>query len=163
MLLNDLDNAKIALIFAHYAYRNTEVEDLHAGDSVIMDDDVYSKVYNIVSAKIRSIKRNNKVILEIKDENDLISKLNSMGGPRPIEILGYLKEMLFYVMYPFGLDWDAPVLLEDEIPRDHAAYILRGAFSECCNQHRRLDDDAMCYINKDVYNRFYTLVVKGIL
>lgn len=57
MLLSDIDIEKIALIFAHYAYRNTKVEDLHAGDSVLMDDAVYSEVYKIVSKKIRAMKK----------------------------------------------------------------------------------------------------------
>ncbi len=77
MIVNNLDKKQTSLIFAHYAYRNTELEDMHAGHGVVMDDNVYAEMYKIVTKKIRSIKRNHKVILELKDETEAKNKLDS--------------------------------------------------------------------------------------
>lgn len=163
MLINSFSPEKVALIFAHYAYRNTEIEDMHAGNSVIMDTAVYERAYKIVSKKIRSIKRNHAFFLSVQDEAELILRLQKLGGTRPLEITRYCLEVGACAIYSYGTDWDKPKLLDDEIPNDLACYILNGAFLECCNKHVAMDDVAMCYINKDIYNRFYTLVLKKIL
>ncbi len=71
--------------------------------------------------------------------------------------------MISYLMFPYGHNWDEPKVLDEDVPKDLASYVLGGAFLECCNQHKVLNDETMCYINKDVYNRFYTLVIKEFL
>ncbi len=129
MLVNDFDEKKIAKIFAHYAYRNTAVEDFHAGQSVIMNDEIYQKVYEIVAGKIRRIQRNHKLLLDFKSKAEVEQALSAMYYPRAKEFFDYYNDMLAYAMFPYGSEWDEPILLKnDKRPKDLASYILRVPF-----------------------------------
>ncbi len=158
MLYNELDARKTALIFAHYAYRDTEVEDMHAGTGINMDDNTYDKVYEIVKRQLGKIEKYHPFLLKAEDIEQIKFYYRSMEKDSAEEFMRYCQTLISYAVLTPGSEWDPPRLLEEKVPCDLAAYVLKGAFRICCQKHNTMDDETMCYINKDVYNRFYTLV-----
>ena len=141
----------------HLVYRNTDVEDFHSYN-FIMNEDFYKKVATIVGEKLKSVMRyyNRLMAISIDDV-----KRTLQGQKTDIDkgFWDFLEELAFNCAC--GTNWDDPVQL-DELPQaDLVSYILNGRFLQCCMEHRALDDDTMCSINKDINNRIYTLLLNG--
>ena len=62
-----------------------------------------------------------------------------------------------------GTQWDKPVFLDAAINEDYTGFILEGNFKECCDKHRKLNDETMRYVNKDVCNRIFTLLCRNLI
>ena len=161
MIVNSLSDEELAKIFAHFIYRDTEVEYFHS-KTVRMDETLYKAIFRIVSSNLKKIARNHRLLAAIKEE-ELSSVLAAMYPTRAIEFVKYAKVFFDYCSFKAWMDWNTPVLLQTDIQKDKAAYILGGAFREGCTLHWPFDDVAMCRINKDVCNRTYTLIHAGLL
>ncbi len=161
MIVNGLSDEELAKIFAHYVYRDTDVEDYHS-KAVLMDDTLFASVYRIVSSNLLKIARNHNLLISVKLE-ELDSTLESMYPTRAMEFLKYAQMFSNYCSFKPGLNWNAPVFMERKPSKDKAKFLLEGAFREGCTLHWIFNDEAMCRINKDVYNRTYTLVLLGLL
>ncbi len=161
MIVDRLSKEELAKIFAHFLYRNTAVEDYHR-ENVCMDEKLYAAVLRIVTSNLRKVARNHNLLLSVKEE-ELASVVNAMYPTRAMEFLHYAQEFAFYCTYKPGFGWDPPVLLQTQPPKDKAVYLLGGEFLRGCTRRWDFDDSAMCRINKDIYNRIYTLVCMGLL
>lgn len=161
MFVNDLSDEELAKIFAHYIYR-TAVEDFHSRRSARMDEAFYATVLHTVSSNLRKVARNHRLLAATKEE-ELERVLTAMYAARAIEFFKYAEVFSYLCKYKVGSNWDDPVLLQTDPPKDKAAYLLDGEFREGCTRHWELDNAAMCSINKDVCNRIYTLMRKGLL
>lgn len=153
----DISNRKLALCYTHIAYRNTALEDYHS-QNVIMDDDFYNIIYEIVSKQIKRIKRNQKILVQINSLEECNTLLQQMYYPRAKEFQEFALEVFRTIQFKNGSQWDPAEVLESKKPKDAAEYILSGHFKECCELHRKLDNATMKYINRDIHNRMYTLI-----
>lgn len=81
----DISNRKLALCYTHIAYRNTALEDYHS-QNVIMDDDFYNIIYEIVSKQIKRIKRNQKILVQI-------NRFGRMQHPAATNVLSKSKRV----------------------------------------------------------------------
>lgn len=59
--------------------------------------------------------------------------------------------------------WDAPIQLENVNKNNLADFLLEGKFKEHCHKNSQLNDSIMKQLNKDIYNRVYTLLINNIL
>lgn len=160
MIIDSMNDRQLALVYAHYLYRNTDLEKYHA-QKAVMNMNFYDKIYEIVNEKVKIVKRNQKKLYDISTIDEAKEMLFKMPKSSAEEFIDYFENMHAYSVLPCGTDWDAAEALNMEIPDDLTAFILDGYFRECCEQNKILDNEAMCYINKDVHNRIYTLVCKG--
>ena len=142
---------------AHLVYRNTEVEDFHS-ESVIMDENLYQTVAKIVTEKLKSVTRYYNQLMSTSLD-DVQRTLQGEKIEIDAKFLDFLNELAFNCAC--GMEWDSPVELTELPQGDLVGYILDGHFSQCCTEHRELDDETMCFINKDINNRIYTLLLNG--
>lgn len=76
------------------------------------------------------------------------------------KFMRYFSNIITIIHYNFGSDWDSAELLDYNLNNKRATnFVLSGRFLECCQKRAILDDKTMCYINKDIHNRIYTLLV----
>ena len=148
--------------FAHCLYRNLdEVEELHTSDDR-MSIEFYDTVYKDATIKLDEI-------MDAMDRFNKHPEATKLFFMRDEEIMEKFPDMYEFVCsWSFGKNWDDPVELddvsiEDRNTIDKIGYILSGAFRKNCEIRAFLDDDIMKEINKDVYNRIYTLMQKWIL
>ncbi len=59
--------------------------------------------------------------------------------------------------------WDDPIKVRDRFQNDLAGFILDGEFLKACKEGKKLSDPLMKVINKDIRNRYYTLLSRGII
>ena len=148
---------KLSRAIAHLVYRNTEVEDFHS-ESVIMDEDLYQTVTTIVADKLKSVTRYYNQLMSTSFD-DVQRAIQGESTGIDVDFLDFVTELAFNCAC--GLEWDSPVELAELPQGDLVDYILNGHFKQCCTEHRELDDETMCFINKDINNRIYTLLVNG--
>jgi len=163
MFNTDDELRKVALSLTHYVYRNTKLEDYHA-DCVTMDGIFYKKIYAIVYKKLANARQLHKYVANyperIESKEDFESLLKTVPKDLHLKFISYLQELLWGLT--FGTQWDAATVCAPiESSQSGATYILGGRFKECCALGCRLDDKTMCYINKDIHNRVYSLLVNG--
>lgn len=74
----------------------------------------------------------------------------------------YFSEVAELLREYFESNWNPAQILDCNLDGSSLAnYVLSGHFIECCKNGSILDDRIMCYINKDIHNRIYTLLVNG--
>jgi len=96
----------------------------------------------------------------IVSKEDFESLLKTVTKDLHLKFISYLQELIWGLT--FGTQWDAATVCAPiESSQSGATYILGGRFKECCALGCRLDDKTMCYINKDIHNRVYSLLVNG--
>lgn len=159
------DERKMALAITHYAYRNTALEDYHA-DDVKMDKAFYKKIYKIVYGKLKNAKEFNKYIKnyhdEINSKEEFEKLLNTVPEELQLRFLRYFQNIVATIEFRYGSQWEQATVVDCDLNgKGMASYVLSGHFAECCEKGVHLDDVIMCYINKDVHNRIYTLLVNG--
>lgn len=163
MFNNENDLRKVALSLTHYVYRNTKLEDYHLED-VIMDKAFYKKIYRIVYDKVNKVKLLHKYVTRFPENYDRAQDIDKLIDTVPynlqLKFIRYFQELVWG--FNFGVDWDAATVCEPPHKNQSLAnYILAGNFSKCRKKGSALNDSAMCYINKDVHNRIYTLLKGG--
>ncbi len=154
---------KVARSLTHYIYRNTALENYHS-DGVKMDGGFYKKIYGIVYRKINKVKLLHGYAAEYpgkcESKADFDKLIASVPEDLQLKFINYLQELVWG--FDFGTQWDkavaAPPIADGQ---GAASYVLCGRFKECCENGCELDDKTMCYINKDVHNRIYTLLIGG--
>lgn len=166
MFNDEQGKRKMAYAITRYAYRNTALEDYHS-KSIMMDMSFYKRIYKIVYAKLKKVGLLNKYIqeyqgdmLENKENYEIL--LNTVPEELKFKFMRYLGEIVGLVLEYHETDWDSAKILDNTVNSKSAAtYVLSGHFLECCKNGAILDDKTMCYINRDVYNRIYTLLING--
>lgn len=161
MFNTDAEKRSLAKAIVHYVYRNTPaVEDSHS-DGIVMDDAFYRKIYKSVYNKMFLVQKYNGFYCQIENSNQLKNFLSSQKLDKPLEFLSYGQNISHNFIY--GKLWDKAELIE-ELPKTNlTSYILSGKFKQYCKEKREFDDNAMRDINKDIYNRIYTLLLEGYL
>ncbi len=148
---------RLAKSITHYIYRNTALEDYHA-DGVTMSAAFYDTMYGIISEKLKTVVAETDAFLHCPPEK--IQEIFARFSPENTDTFErYVIEISFGFHY--GTSWDEPVYLTEKPQGDLTAYVLGGQFRAHCEAGACLDDAAMCRINKDVYNRVYTLLSDG--
>jgi len=115
----DASNRELALCYAHIAYRNTDLEDYHS-QNVIMNDDFYHIIYEIVSKQIRRIKRNQKILIQINSLDEYKTILQQMYYPRAKELQKFALDVFGTIQLKMGSQWDPAEALESKRPKDAA-------------------------------------------
>lgn len=157
----------LALVITHYAYRNTVLENYHA-ENTKMDMEFYKKIYKVVYTNLKKVALYNKYTYKLPDgqhatKAQLDEILKEVPQKHLFKFLNYFRTIINTIDYKFGSAWDkAQELPCDLNGKSPARYVLEGHFLECCQAGAFLDDQTMCYINKDVHNRIYTLLVNGV-
>lgn len=160
-MFNSISLENQAFYLSRYIYRDTKIETYHQ-ENVALSMELYKEMIGIVHENIRKVQRYHNIMLALQTEKDVDTQLPRMS---PAE----RNEFILYVSYYNFLskclcNWNPPEKIEMlSLPQDLSAFILDGHFRECCNKHSVLTDPVMCYINKDVYNRIYTLMCENIL
>ncbi|MDE6656661.1 MAG: hypothetical protein K2J85_06705 [Anaeroplasmataceae bacterium] len=162
MYNSEAGKRKMALAITHYAYRNTFLEDYHS-ESKRLDMNFYNELYSIVDEKLRNVLLFHKYIEGYPKEQINKADIEDLTATVPEELrvkfLEYLLDILFHSN--FGSDWDTAEILECNLNGECITdFVLSGHFLECCKNGEILSDKIMCYINKDVHNRIYTLLLK---
>jgi hypothetical protein len=160
--MNDALLRKKAKCYAHYLYRNTEIEDFHAMNSII-DQQLYSRMLRGINYRLHCLKGKSqfvdKVLMLDASFKDDISKLPHQEIGRTI----ILCSNILYNTRDMGIDWDDAELVEYHNEKQVARFILGGKFKELYMKSERLTDDNMKIINKDIHNRIYTLLVHQVI
>ena len=60
-------------------------------------------------------------------------------------------------------EWDNPKVLRSKFDGNIAEYVLYGEFRSACRNSLPLTDDVMRTLNQDIYNRYYTLLHRGVI
>lgn len=159
------DETKMALAITHYAYRNTVLEDYHSV-CVKMDKALYKRIYNTVYNKLKNVKTFHKYIIKFSDgissKAEFDEQLNAVPEELQLRFIRYLRDIVATIEFHFGSAWEPAKALDGGVvDKSLASYVLSGCFAECCEKGAVLDDKTMCYINKDVHNRIYTLLING--
>ena len=153
---------KYALAITHYVYRNTDIVENNHCRNIVMDMAFYRAVYRSVKRKAEEVVEFKAALSEVEATQSPESVAALVPEERRLSFLRYLLAMMENAR-SFGGDWDAPNPVEEEVGERYVTFLLGGVFREKCLEHARLNDDAMRAINKDLYDRIYTLVIKGIL
>lgn len=78
------------------------------------------------------------------------------------KFMRYFIEVTELLREYFEASWDPAQTIDCNLDCGSLAnYVLLGRFLECCNNGAILNDKTMCYINKDIHNRIYTLLING--
>lgn len=166
MFNDDKGMREMALAITHYVYRNTAIEDHHT-NNVRMDMQFYKKIYNLVYKKLNTVKALHKYIADypsaaIKRKEDYQGLLKSVPEEYQFKFIIYVQDIFELIINKFGLAWQpAQEIACDLKDKSLANYVLSGCFLESCKNKAILDDPTMCYINKDINNRIYTLLING--
>jgi hypothetical protein len=140
----------LAYITTRLTYRNTDdLEELHVQNKIKTPD---MSFFNQMLENVRTLF--DKYYPHVK------SLLSDEPPSNQLEI--DLQEYLRYLICEMK-EWDTPHLKQAPFSGDVAEFVLSGAFKTACEKNQPLTDDKMHVLNKDVYNRFYTLVLKGII
>ncbi len=161
MLVNEWDERRTAKNIAHYIYRNTDFENLHA-EGITMDMTTYEFMKKIMRKQINKWKRNIEMICNITEENcrELYEPLNWW---RKLDFKSFYDEMGFLHKGKWGSSWVDAVEVEPPTKKDLTEYILSGKFLEFCQSGAKLTDSTMRELNRDIHNRVYTLVVNNLI
>ena len=155
MIINEISNEKLAICYTHLAYRNTDLEDFHAkGDK--LGKRLYNRMYKIVSSNFERIKKYKQKLIDIKSIEEMKDFIKNADSSQK-EFVDFIADIAFNSQMGYGWDNPVEIQIEQEIT-DIAAFVLAGKFMECCEKQLVLSDDTMCYINKDVCNRIFTLL-----
>ena len=156
----------MARSITHYVYRNTVLEDYHS-KCVKMDMKFYKKIYKVVYTKLEEVKKYHPYIYnspqkfpDLKDMRNCLIVFNNVSQEMKLETIKYCEAIWWNMFY--GTNWEVAKKIDiNSNMKCEAAYILEGHFIQCCRNGEILDDKTMCYINKDIHNRVYTLLVNG--
>lgn len=163
-MLFETDEGKrlLAKALTHYVYRNTEIENVHAENSV-MNTQIYKKIYTIVEKQLNKVIKFDKYIMCFDEQKFLQNKEEYLKTLVPESehqnVLEYFREIFFNMQ--FGTHWDLAKTDEEPTELDLTKYILSGEFKKFCDNKICLDDFAMEQINKDIHNKIYTLLIYG--
>ncbi len=166
MFNNDEGKREMAYVITRYAYRDTALEDFHS-ISIKMDMSFYKKIYNIVYAKLKKVSLLFKYIEnyqadELKNKEDYEKLLDTIPEELKFKFMRFLSEVYELLQQYFEFGWAPAKIVDcDFNGKSLAKYVLSGRFIECCKNGSILDDKTMCYINKDIHNRIYTLLING--
>lgn len=150
-----------AFYLSRMIYRDTKIERYHT-DGVVLGMEVYEDMLEVVDQNVKMVQRYHLKMLSIQTEKDADAQLSSMSSFERDEFKRYIS--VFSFLSKSACNWDPPQIIELPIlPEDLSQFILSGHFIECCREHRVLTDPTMRYINKDIYNRVYTLMCKNVL
>ena len=122
---------------------------------------MYSVAYDVVTANLRRISRNHKLL--VKPEAEVDAAVEAMYPSRAMEFMRYAADFSRYGDVLPGLDWGAPARFDVEAPKDRAAFMLDGVFREGCEKQWRLEEPLTSRIDRDVYSRVYALIRMGLL
>ena len=156
------DKRQLSIGIVHYIYRNTPIVEDNHSENIMMDKSFYSKVYQTVKRKLKTVVEFRKPLSILDDKIPPEQIVRSIPEENRWRFFKYVQEMCFHST-AFGKDWDAPSLIEEPIGNNLAEFILRGRFLERCQNNAHFDDKTMCEVNKDINNRVYTLLVQGYL
>ena len=150
-----------AFYLARFIYRDTEMERYHC-QGAEMDMQLYAAMYQIVSRNLRTVLLCHPILLRVTQPEDILAPFRAMSPQKQRELMRYLDSISSLALY--RCNWDSPQRLPlSAPPADLAQFILEGHFLQCCRQRRTLSDATMRYINRDVYNRIFTLLSAGFL
>lgn len=142
-------------------YRDTVIEDYHSNE-VALDIEIYHVILKTVAENVEKVLSYHHIVLNIRQQQDVDKELRRMSLPAREEFIRYVMSIHYLSMCK--CNWEPPEKIELLArPKDLAEFILDGHFIECCKNHCILSDSVMYYINKDIYNRIYTLLCENLL
>ena len=160
-MFNSVSMEAQAFYLSRMIYRDTKIEDYHM-DGVALGMEVYDDMVEVVAQNVKKVQQYHRKMINIQTERDADAQLRSMSSSERNEFMEYISSFNF--LSKCSCNWDPPQMIELLLlPEDLSKFILNGHFLECCQKHFILTDPTMCYINKDIYNRVYTLMCKNIL
>ena len=124
---------------------------------------LYDVVFRIVDENVKKVIRYHPIMfIALQQPNSSNVELQTLSISEQKEFRYYVSS--FYTLSRYTCDWDPPIKLElAGKPENLAQFILDGHFMECCKKRCVLSDATMCYLNKDIYNRIYTLLCEKFL
>lgn len=155
--MQQLSAEKLSYYLTRMVYRDTAlIEDAHAQRSR-MDAALYQQAYQTLTEKLAWVERNQQLLAGLHTEADFLKLRRQKTAQQMAELRGYVSAWHLYTLS--RSEWDPPERqpLTDR-PDDAAAYLLEGRFRQGCEQGDVLSDAVMYALNKDIYNRMYTLV-----
>ena len=160
-MFNSVSLENQAFYLSRIIYRDTVIEDYHH-DGAVLGAGIYNAMVEVVDGNVKKVRRCHRRMLDIQSEGDADSLLRRMSAAERDEFANYC--FVFNFLSKCRCNWDPPEKLEiSSTPKNLSVFILDGHFSECCKKHSVLTDPVMRYINKDIYNRVYTLMRMDIL
>lgn len=149
-----------ALVYIMCCYRNNNViEDFHSSGKLKADS--LGLILNDMNKASRAYWKQLGLVLNIMAEN-----------PRSdvdVSALGFSKfdtcavEFIMNITGTAVQEWDPPHRVKINYTGDINKCILDGKVKDYCKNEHTLYDTDMKELNKDAYNRAYTLVLDGVL
>ena len=164
MFNSEEEKRKLSLAIVHYAYRNTVIEDYHSY-GIKMDMNFYKKIYKIVHTKLANVKNFHRYVNLFdatgrKEDFENIIKL--VPEEQHFKFMRYFADIMYMYKDQFGWEWEPAKLIDVNLDnKSYANFVLSGNFLESCKNGIILDDKTMCYINKDINNRIFSLLING--
>lgn len=160
-MFHNLSLEKQAYCLARMVYRDTEIEDYHHAGAAL-GPEIYGEMLRTVRQNLGKVRRHHRRMLSIQTAAEAEALLRRMQPSERQSFIAYVRHFEFLAR--FHCDWDPPRQLElPAPPADLAGFILGGHFLAGCESRRVLTDPVMCWINKDIYNRIYTLACRRFL
>lgn len=151
---------QLANCYTHYIYRNTIIEKFHT-ERRCLNSILYKKMYRVVYNRVKKVNKYSKYLYLLDCGENMSQELDKIPEDSVMSVIRFIKDIVFNSY--MGHNWDEAEAL-DELPDNGiASFILSGKFKECCNNNEKLSDQTMYYINKDIHNRIYTLIINGLL
>ena len=136
-------NTRLSYVYTRYTYRDTDLlEDKHASQENL-DMEFYRQMCCVTTARYDEIHRIiTDVIAGRKPQNEAEEDMH-----------------LVVALYSRNLDnWDQPEKVKVKFDGSITDFVLGGEFLAACRNKDVLTDNLMIRINKDVCNRYFTLL-----
>ncbi len=151
----------LAFYLSRFIYRDTKIESYHR-NNVLLGMGLYDEMIVIVDENVKKVQRYHAKMTSIQTEKEADDQLRRMSFSKRNTFIEYV--ISFNHLSKCKCNWDPPQKIDPfSPPKNLSKFILDGHFIECCKKQCLLSDSIMCYINKDIYNRIYTLVCENLL
>ena len=141
-------NTCLSFVYARYTYRDTDLlEDKHASGEKL-DMKFYESIVDLTKIRYYEI---HQVITD-----------NFCGvAPRNDKEKDLVAAVALYTRTHDH--WDPPEKVRNRFEGTVVGFVLDGEFLKACKLGLSLSDELMKTINKDICNRYYTLLSRGII
>lgn len=148
----------LSAAFALHCFRNTVLEDYHAGDGTPMSMDIFEEMKRVVSENVEKYSSEFWKLLVDCDFSE------NRSDPHTLSYDALSISMFWAEIVRVTKEWYQPKMLHRKLREGMTVsdYVLDGEFKEACMNGVIITDKEMPTIVHDVHCRFYTLIRKGV-
>jgi hypothetical protein len=149
---------ELSIAIVWYIFKCPEITS-YCNKGFCLNEIFYEETYYIVHKRLKEI---DDMLPEFYKRLDVMDGYINILSELSAKNLSKLNKFIISYAYCRHLIsiWGKPRKLNFSINDDRAEYLLDGLFKIFCHANTVYNDDTMIYINKDIYDRVYTLLCK---